>query len=216
MKNANLLVAGVFFSCSVTLHASEVDVPHSFTSGTAAVASEVNENFSALETAVDDNHLKIEAMQAEIDELIEQNQSLQEQLSELQNAEPTAVAMPVFPRGAGPNFTDFSLDDEKGVFTIEFNIQVDPLTFNPGTNVTASGTGGVYSGSISWTDNNSTLVFTTIENFTTISPCFTGGLEFTILGTGELAAQDTHGKPIDGDRDGAPGGDLTIVYDLVC
>ena len=216
MKNVNLLAAGVFFSCSVTLHASEVDVPHSFTSGTAAVASEVTENFSALETAVDDNHLKIEAMQAEIDELIEQNQSLQAQLSELQNTEPSTVAMPVFPRGEGPNFIDFGLDNNRGVFTVEFNVQVDPLTFNPGTNVTVSGAGGVGSGSISWSDNYSTLIFTTIENFTTISPCFSGGLDFTILGTGELAPQDTQGRPIDGDRDGVPGGDFTITYDLVC
>ncbi|WP_394168383.1 hypothetical protein [Saccharospirillum alexandrii] len=216
MKNINLLTVFVLFSCSVTLHASEVDVPHSFTSGTAAVASEVNENFSSLETAVDDNHQKIEAMQAEIDELVEQNQSLLEQLEELQNAEPTAVAMPVFPRGEGPNFQDFSLDDGKGVFTVEFNVQVDPLTFNPGTNVTVTGAGGVGSGGISWTDNYSTLIFTTIEDFTTISPCFSGGLDFTILGTGELAPQDTHGKPIDGDRDGLSGGDFSITYDIVC
>lgn len=216
MRNANWLAVCVLFSCSVTLHASEVDVPHSFTAGTAAVASEVNENFNSLETAVDDNHQKIEAMQAEIDELIEQNESLQEQLTDLQNAQPSAVAMPVFPRGEGLNYVDFELNGNKGVFTVEFNVQVDPTTFNPGTNVTATGSGGVGSGSISWTDNNSTLIFTTIEDFATISPCFTGGLTFTIVGTGDLAPQDTHGKPIDGDRDGAPGGDFTITYDRVC
>ncbi|WP_028672493.1 hypothetical protein [Saccharospirillum impatiens] len=180
------------------------------------MASEVNENFSSLETAVDDNHQKIEAMQDEIDALVEENQSLLEQLELLQNAVPTAVAMPVFPRGAGPNFADYALVGGKGVFTIEFNVQVNPETFNPGTNVIVSGAGGIGSGSISWSDNFSTLIFTTLENFTTISPCFSGGLNFTIQGTGELAPQDTYGKPIDGDRDGAPGGDFTVTYDIVC
>lgn len=45
-------------------HAGEVDVPHTFVAGDKARASEVNENFSALEAAVDDNAAEIQALQS--------------------------------------------------------------------------------------------------------------------------------------------------------
>lgn len=215
MKKSDLITALVLLSPSLALQASEVDIPHSFSAGTPAVAAEVNQNFSEVETAVDDNHQKIVTMQAEIDALEAENQSLQAEIVALQNAQPTTVAMPVSPRGSGPNY-DFTFNDGRGVFTIQFNVAVNPETFVAGVNVTASGEGGAGSGSISWSDNNSTLVYTTTEDFTTISPCFSGGLDFFIQGTGEAAAEDANGKAIDGDRDGAPGGDLMINYDLLC
>lgn len=48
-------------SASALALAGEVDVPNQFAAGTAAVAAEVNENFAALEAAVDDNAQAIDS-----------------------------------------------------------------------------------------------------------------------------------------------------------
>ncbi len=47
-------------------HAGSVTVPNNFTAGTQAVAAEVNDNFSAVKTAVDDNDSRIAALEARI------------------------------------------------------------------------------------------------------------------------------------------------------
>jgi hypothetical protein len=59
-----------------TVYAGELNIPHNFSRGTPAIAAEVNENFSAIETEVDDNHGRISnieatntAQQSQIDEL---------------------------------------------------------------------------------------------------------------------------------------------------
>lgn len=44
---------------SYTTSASEVAISHSFSSGTPAIADEVNQNFSDVKAAVDDNHARI-------------------------------------------------------------------------------------------------------------------------------------------------------------
>jgi len=44
--------------------ADEVDVPNQFASGARALASEVNENFSAVEMAIDDNAQRVVALEA--------------------------------------------------------------------------------------------------------------------------------------------------------
>ncbi|GAB1258252.1 hypothetical protein NBRC116494_27540 [Aurantivibrio plasticivorans] len=185
------------------LHASEVDVPNSFSAGTAAVADDVNENFSAIETAVDDNHQLIVDLQARIEAL--------------ENALPTAVAMPTFPWATeGSNFVDIQLDGTKAVLTVRFNIAMDPSSFVLGDNVTVTGAGGNGTGTMSWSHGNRQLIFTTVEDFTTLSPCFSGGLEYTIMGDGDNPVLDNQGNPLDGDRNGLPGGDFQITYDIVC
>lgn len=49
--------------------ASEVTVPNTFVAGTKAVADEVNANFSATETAINDNHDRISALETAVEEL---------------------------------------------------------------------------------------------------------------------------------------------------
>lgn len=44
-------------------NAETVNVPHTFTAGTPAVAVEVNANFAAVKTAVDDNHSRLAAVE---------------------------------------------------------------------------------------------------------------------------------------------------------
>ncbi|MBA1330858.1 transcriptional regulator, partial [Candidatus Endoriftia persephone str. Guaymas] len=44
--------------------ASEVTIPNTFSAGSPAVASEVNANFSAVKTAVDDNNRRADELEA--------------------------------------------------------------------------------------------------------------------------------------------------------
>ncbi len=53
------LAAGVMASPSATLIAGQVTGLINFTAGTPAKAAEVNSNFMAVKTAVDDNHAKL-------------------------------------------------------------------------------------------------------------------------------------------------------------
>lgn len=55
-----IVVCSASFAPGAVL-ADVLDVPHEFTAGTTASAAEVNENFSAAETAVDDNDSRITA-----------------------------------------------------------------------------------------------------------------------------------------------------------
>ena len=58
MKPTHTILLGLI-AASASLIAGSVTIPHSFTANTTAKASEVNENFSAVKTAVDDNNNRI-------------------------------------------------------------------------------------------------------------------------------------------------------------
>jgi hypothetical protein len=64
-----LMFALVSAALAVTAEAGPVDVPHSFQGGLPALASEVNDNFSALEAGIDDNAVGVEANAADIEAL---------------------------------------------------------------------------------------------------------------------------------------------------
>ncbi len=51
---------------TVAVSASEVTLPNEFMAGQRARAGEVNENFDAVKTAVDDNHDRITALEAQV------------------------------------------------------------------------------------------------------------------------------------------------------
>jgi len=65
MKNSNHTYKTLLLAFSAltttTVIAGEATIPNTFSSGTAAVAAEVNDNFTALKTAIDDNDSKINA-----------------------------------------------------------------------------------------------------------------------------------------------------------
>ena len=66
------LVGLVMVAASAVTHSgatAEVTIPHAFTAGQKALASEVNANFSALEAGVDDNARVIAELQAQIQAL---------------------------------------------------------------------------------------------------------------------------------------------------
>jgi len=66
MKNKiGIILMGLSLSMAAThASASSVTIPTSFTAGTAAVAAEVNGNFDAVKSAVDDNDSRLNALES--------------------------------------------------------------------------------------------------------------------------------------------------------
>lgn len=62
-------------------YAGELNIPHSFTSGAKAVAAEVNDNFTAVETEVSDNHSRIAALESALTALQQTVTQLQTNLT---------------------------------------------------------------------------------------------------------------------------------------
>jgi len=58
------LTLAAILLCAAPALASEVTIPNTFTSGTTASAAEVNANFSALATGVNDNHSRISTLES--------------------------------------------------------------------------------------------------------------------------------------------------------
>lgn len=59
----SLLVTAVFFMSYNLAIAADVNIPNQFSAGNPAVAADVNANFSAVETAVDDNNARLNALE---------------------------------------------------------------------------------------------------------------------------------------------------------
>jgi hypothetical protein len=62
MRSGTIILTGtvaICLSAVIAVRASELTIPHAFQSNTPALASEVNNNFSAIKSAVDDNHERI-------------------------------------------------------------------------------------------------------------------------------------------------------------
>lgn len=59
----SVLAIGYAFCLAAAVQAGELTTPHTFVSGEPAVAAEVNENFQAVETEVDDNAADIATLQ---------------------------------------------------------------------------------------------------------------------------------------------------------
>ena len=83
LTHSGLLAVSAFMSQS--LHAGSVSIPNSFTAGEPAVAAEVNANFDAVKTAVDDNDSRIAALEATIATLRETVTTQAATITSLQN-----------------------------------------------------------------------------------------------------------------------------------
>jgi len=67
IKKMSIVTAGLGLSGFLTVAtAASVTIPNTFTSGTKAVAAQVNGNFTAVKTAVDDNNSRIAKLEATI------------------------------------------------------------------------------------------------------------------------------------------------------
>ena len=121
------------------------------------------------------------------------------------------------PRYLDMNYTEFSLISGNRVrIEVNFNIRMNQATFILGNSVTLTGSGGSATGTLSWHNGGSRLVITTNESFTSLSPCFSGGLTLTIKGDGGNNVLDINNRPIDGDLNGICGGDFMVTFDIVC
>ncbi len=76
-------LATVCLAMSQTAMAGPVDTPNTFSSGTPAVASEVNDNFAAFETAINDNDARIAGLIAQVENLVAVNTELGGRIDEL-------------------------------------------------------------------------------------------------------------------------------------
>lgn len=74
----------VMAGAATSLVASELIVPNSFTSGTPAVAAQVNANFEATRVAVNDNNARINQLQSQVVALTASVNALQDALDEIQ------------------------------------------------------------------------------------------------------------------------------------
>ena len=129
----------------------------------------------------------------------------------------TAGAIVLSPPYLDTNFSDYQIISGGRIrITVVFNIKMNPSSFAIGSSVTMTGAGGSGTGTLQWSNGNTRLVITSNEAFTTIAPCFSGGMLFTIKGGGVNPATDSQGKVIDGNKDGVNGGDFTVTFDIVC
>jgi hypothetical protein len=71
---------------ATSLVASELTIPHTFTSGTPALAAQVNANFAATREAVNDNDARIDQLLAQVQALSATVTGLQNQLDDLEDA----------------------------------------------------------------------------------------------------------------------------------
>jgi TolA-binding protein len=84
-RNIRYLLPFMALLCA-SAQAGSLDVPHTFTGGTPAVAGQVNANFSSVETAVNDNHARIVELEAQVAQL-------QSQVAQLQASMPSAQTL---------------------------------------------------------------------------------------------------------------------------
>ncbi|WP_419812459.1 hypothetical protein [Bacterioplanoides sp.] len=128
-KKKGLVKFPLLLICSLTVfsQAAEVTIPNQFSAGTAAVAVEVNANFSAVETAVDDNAVRVLQLESE-------NTAQQTAIEELQ----TAIATLQAENAKLANFVDTVLPFMQG----GIDEQNNPAVFFSGANVHINNGGG--------------------------------------------------------------------------
>lgn len=79
------IALAVSLGSSVRVSAGEVDIPNTFQSGTNASAADVNQNFGAIESAIDDNAQLIVTLTAQIESLEATVAALQASLDQVSN-----------------------------------------------------------------------------------------------------------------------------------
>ncbi len=91
--NRVLLVLLAYLITGYSLQASELNIPNQFSGGTRAVAVDVNANFDAVATAVNDNQSQLNALLMRLDVLAAENAALQASIAVLQDDQVVGLAM---------------------------------------------------------------------------------------------------------------------------
>ncbi|MCX7550482.1 hypothetical protein [Xanthomarina sp. F2636L] len=108
------------------------------------------------------------------------------------------------------------LGDGRFRITLDFNICINLDTMYVGDNFTVIGAGGSATGTITFAYGGTRVVFTSNEQYSSIAPCFSGGINLTLWGSGSNPILDTNGRPLDGNMDGHVGGQFTTNFDYIC
>lgn len=90
MKKALYILAILILA--VPAYAGTLSIPNTFVSGTSAKASEVNENFDAIDVAVDDNATRIAALEASLTAALGRIGSLESSLATTQTTMASSLA----------------------------------------------------------------------------------------------------------------------------
>lgn len=85
-------IAGAFFLSAVHVSAGQIEIPHSFTAGTKAIAAQVNENFTALVGESNSQDSRISTAESSITDVIVESNSQDLRINALEAVTLTTVS----------------------------------------------------------------------------------------------------------------------------
>jgi len=206
MKNLKLTITIFTTLISCATWGSDLTVPNSFVANQPAVAAQVNANFTAVETSVDDNNSRIDLLEALVADLVAVNNNLETRLANVE-------ANTVLELDGYLSYAEFN-----GYPTAEFsgvNIQV-----NDGSNNTVGFVNGLGNIIIGYNEDSSiALEFCSDPQFTAEIPCGIAGETWAknihrgshnlILGRGN--SYDDYGSIISGENNVVNGTNTSII-----
>jgi len=172
-------ITKVFLAAALSIaafqgHAGQATIPNAFTSGTAAVAAQVNANFDAVKIAVDDNDARITALENTI-------ATLQAQLAAVNNSQVMALA---------PYLTVDTVSDSRGPQVLLTGVNLQLVNGTGTTDGTPNGLGNLIIGydavniaSINYCSNGAYTDQTSCEaNGETWAVSHKGGSHYLVIG----------------------------------
>lgn len=129
-KLNRLSVSIALLTFSAIAWSSDVEIPNVFVSGEAALASEVNENFTNVKTAVDDNNARLTQAETAISQSASDISSLQNSVSALEALQPADLTRIQYLNWE--HYQEFTVSDylENGV-VIWFSNDISSATLTP-------------------------------------------------------------------------------------
>lgn len=169
MKNVYRLIASfVLTATAISATAGQVTITNTFSSGTPAVASQVNTNFSDVKTAVDDNDARIKVLENTIAALQNTISTMQAQLTTIKNSQVMAL---------DPYLTVDTVSDSRGPLVQLKGINLQ-LVNGSGYTWAANGLGNLIIGYD--VARNDTTYFCSNANYTTQTTCQNAGATWAV------------------------------------
>jgi len=129
---------------------------------------------------------------------------------------PAYVVSPVYSAYILPDGSTYDVNsDNTFFFEITFSEAIDPTSVTLGSTLLIDGSNPV-SGSVSWSAGNTILRFESTTSFFDALNGTTCSIPVTVKGSAALYVTGENGQNIDGDSDGAPGGDYVLFLGWIC